>query len=101
MKIIRIKYQSSPVETSKVPPHMHTHKGRQLLFDDDLVRQPFDEVSQEKIEATHGRETLANRDICEYEWAMQYVNSNKKFVLLTSHNKWRGQLAKDRPFNYD
>ena len=65
MKIIRIKYQSSPVETSKVPPHMHTHKGRQLLFDDDLVRKPSNEVSHEKIVAAHEGDTLGDRDISE------------------------------------
>ena len=32
---------------------------------------------------------------------MHSVDSNKKVVLLTSRNKGQGQLAKDRPFNYD
>ena len=50
--------------------------------------------------AAHGGETLAHRDISEYEWAMQYIYSNKKIVLLTACNKGRGQLTKDRPFNY-
>ena len=42
-----------------------------------------------------GGESLADKDISEYEWAMQYVDSNKKVVLLTSHNKGRGKLNKD------
>ena len=32
---------------------------------------------------------------------MQYVDSNKKVVLLTTRDKGRGQLTKDRPFSYD
>ena len=47
-----------------------------------------------------GGESLDDRDISEYKWAMQYVDSNKKIVLLTTHNKGRGQLTKDRPFSY-
>ena len=44
--------------------------------------------------------TLADRDITEYEWAMKYVDSNKKVMLLTARIKGRGQLIKDRPFSY-
>ena len=50
--------------------------------------------------AAHGGQNLADRDITEYEWAMQYVDSNKKVVLLTARTKGRGQLIKDRPFSY-
>ena len=70
------------------------------MFDDEVVGQPSDEVSQDKIVAAHGGESLADRDITEYEWAMQYVDSNKKVVLLTARIKGRGQLTKDRPFSY-
>ena len=66
-----------------------------------LLRQSSDEVNQDKIVAAHGGETLANKNISEYEWAMQYVDSNKKVVLLTTRNKGRGKLTKDRPFTYD
>ena len=99
MKIIPIKYQSFPLESSKVPPHTQKHKGRQLVFEDDVVGQPSDEVSQDKLVVAHGGETLADRDISEYG-AMQYVDSNKKVVLLTTRNKGGGQLTKDRPFSY-
>ena len=78
VKVIRIKYQSSPLESSKVPPHTQKHKQRQLVFEDDVVGQPSNEVSQDKIVAAHGGETLADRDISEYEWVMQDVDSNKK-----------------------
>ena len=51
--------------------------------------------------AAHGGETLAVKDITEHKWAMQYVNSNKKVVLLISQNKDQGKLGKDKPFSYD
>ena len=54
VKIIRIKYQSSPIETSKVTPHMYKQKGRRSVFDDDLVRQPSNEVSKLPMVAGHG-----------------------------------------------
>ena len=81
-------------------PQSQKNKGRQLVFDDEVVRQHSDEVSQDKMVAAHGGENLADRDITEYEWAMQYVDSNKKVVLLTACTKGRGQLIKDRPFSY-
>ena len=62
---------------------------------DNVVGQPSDEVSQDKIVVAHGGEPLADRDISEYEWAMQYVDSNKKVVLLIARNKGRGELTKD------
>ena len=70
------------------------------MFDDEVVRQPSDEVSQDKKVAAHGGENLADRDITEYEWAMQCIDSNKQVVLLTTRIKGRGQLIKDRPFSY-
>ena len=51
--------------------------------------------------AAHEGENLADRDITEYEWdSMQYVDSNKKVVLLTTRIKGRGQLTKDILFSY-
>ena len=50
--------------------------------------------------AAHGGETLPDKDITEHVWAMQYVNSNKKVVLLISQYKGQGQLGKDPPFSY-
>ena len=43
---------------------------------------------------------MADRDITKHEWAMPYVDSNKKVVLLTARNKGRGQIMKERPFSY-
>ena len=54
MKKIQMKYQSSPLESSKVPLHTQKHKGRQLVFEDEFVEHPFDEVGQEKIMVAHG-----------------------------------------------
>ena len=69
-------------------PKLKKPKGRQLQFDDEVVRQPSDEVSEGKMVAAHRGENLADRDITEYEWAMQYVDSNKKVVLLTARTNY-------------
>ena len=70
VKIIRLKYQSSPIETSKVPPLTLKQKGKKLLFEDEFVRQLSNEVSQEKMVADHGGETLADKDITKHKWAL-------------------------------
>ena len=36
----------------------------------------------------------------KYEWAMQYVDSNKKVMHLTTRNKGHGQLHKERLLVY-
>ena len=43
---------------------------------------------------------MPDRDITDYEWAMQYVDSNKKVVLVTTRNKGSGQIGKECPFMY-
>ena len=53
-----------------------------------------------KMVGESGWETLADKNRTEYEWAMQYVDSNKKVVLLTSQNKGHRQLEKEQPFGY-
>ena len=40
------------------------------------------------------------RDITDYEWAMQYIDSNKRVVLVTARNKDHDQLAKERTLSY-
>ena len=60
VKIIRLKYNNSPLDSDKVPPQSQKNKGRQLVFDDEVVRQPSDEVSQDKKVAVHGGENLAD-----------------------------------------
>ena len=63
VKIIRLRYNNSPLDSDKVAPQTQKTKGRQLQFDDEVVRQPSDEVSQDKMVAAHGGENLADRDI--------------------------------------
>ena len=94
VKIIRLKYQNSPLDLDKVPPQTQKHKGRELVFEDEVVGQPSNEVSQDKIVSVQGGESLADRDITEYEWAMQYVDSNKKVALATNSSYQR-----ERPTN--
>ena len=65
-----------------------------------MTRAPLDEVSQKTLLGTTRGETLPNRDITDYEWAMQYIDSNKKVVLVTARNKGSGQIGKERPFMY-
>ena len=63
VKMIRLKYQSSPLESERVPPQTQKHKGRQLVFEDEVVGQPSNEVSQDKILSPHRGESLIDRDI--------------------------------------
>ena len=62
-------------------------KGKKLLFSHDEIEQPSDEVSKKKMVAAVGGENLPDRDITDLDWAMQYVDLNKKVVLLTTRNK--------------
>ena len=48
-----------------------------------------------KMVGTLGGEILDDKDMTEYEWAMQYVDSNKKVVLLITKNKGHGHLDKN------
>ena len=65
VKKIGLKHQSSPIDTTKVPPLTYMQKGKKLIIDDDLIWKPSDEVSREKIVVAHGGETLVDRDITE------------------------------------
>ena len=100
LKKIRIKYQSSPPETTKIPVVTYPQKGKKLVFEDEVVRQPSDEVSQKTSVMAGGGEDQLDRDLIGHEWALQYVDSKKKVVLLVSKLAGRGMLAQDRPFSY-
>ena len=54
LKKILIKYQSSPPETTKIPVVTYPNKGKKLMFEDEVVRQPSDEVSQKTSSAAGG-----------------------------------------------
>ena len=70
------------------------------MFEDELTGAPSDQVNQKNYLGAEGGETLPDRDIIDYEWARQYIDSNKRAILLTARNKGHDQLAKDRPFSY-
>ena len=70
VKKIRLKYQCSRLESSKVPPLTLKQKGKKLMFEDDLVMQPSNEVSQDTMLVAHGGETLPDRYITDLEWTM-------------------------------
>ena len=70
------------------------------MFENDVVRQPSDEVSQKKVVVVVGGENFHDKDFTHYEWVMQYVDSSKKVILITARAKGDGQLAKERPFFY-
>mgnify|MGYP006889219367 CR=1 FL=1 len=97
----RIKHQSSLREKTTQKEATHSKKPTKLLFDDDLTGASSDKVSQKNLLGAEGRETLPDRDINDYDWAMQYIDSNKRVVLLTARNKGHDQLAKDCLFNYE
>ena len=71
-----------------------------MNFEDEITGAPSDELSQKTVMAATGGETLPDRDITDYEWAMQYIDSNKKVVLVMARNKGSGQIGKERPFMY-
>ena len=107
VKKFKIKFGNSPVEKptrkESVPPkktHKERKKPTRLNFEDEITGAPSDELSQKTVMATTGGETLPYRDITDYEWAMQYIDSNKKVVLVTARNKGSGQIGKERTFMY-
>ena len=52
----------TPLERTLNSLSYHTpKKGKKLLFDDDIVGQPSNEVNQKKIVAVVGGETLVDR----------------------------------------
>ena len=53
--------EENPPKISNLPhrnhqiPHSHVYpKGKKLLFDDDIVRWPLNEVSRDKVVVAHG-----------------------------------------------
>ena len=95
------QYQSTPRENSKFPVITYTQEGKKLLFDNEVNRQPSDEVIQMKMVGASGGKTLSDKDITEYERSMPYVDSNKvEAVLLTTQNKGCGKLEKEQPFGF-
>ena len=77
LKKILIKYQSSPPETTKIHVVTYPNKGKKLMFEDEVVRQPSDEVSQKTSSAAGGSDNHLDRDLTGHEWALQYIDSKK------------------------
>ena len=75
-------------------------KGKKLNFEDEVMRQPSEEGSQKTSSAAGGGDDHLDRDLTGHEWAMQYVDSKKKVVLLVTRMAGRGILAQERPFAY-
>ena len=99
LKKILIKYQSSPPKTTKIPVVTYPNKGKKLMFEDEVVRQLSDEVSQKTSSVAGGSDQL-DRDLTGHKWALQYIDSKKNLVVLVTRLEGRGMLAQDRPFNY-
>ena len=49
------------------------------MFDDELTEVSSNEVSQKNRLGAEVGEALTNRDITDYEWAMQYIDSKSSF----------------------
>ena len=88
------------MENPKQPVAHNVKKGKKLLFHEDNMEQPSDEVSQKKMVATIGGEDLPGRDLTINEWCVQYVDLKKKVVLFTAKKKGDDQLNKEKPFSY-
>ena len=86
--------------TTKIPVVTYPNKGMKLNFEDEVMRQPSEEGSQKTSFAAGGGDDHLDRDLTGHEWAMQYVDSKKKVVLLVTRMAGRGILAQERPFAY-
>ena len=64
-------------------------KEKKLLFDNDIARQSLDEVGQKKFVVVVGGETLADRDMTNYEWAMTMSG--------TCQSLWEASTSDDAP----
>ena len=98
--MFKIEFRSSPTEKTTRKEVAPSKKPTRLVFEDELTGAPSNEVSQKTLLGAEGGETLLDRDITDYGWAMHYIDSNKRVVLVMARNKGHGQLAKERPFSY-
>ena len=48
------------------------------MFEEDVVRQPSEEVSKKKVVVAAEVENLLDKNFIDYEWVMHYVDSYKK-----------------------
>ena len=47
-----------------------------------------------------GGEDLDNKDLTSYEWALQYVDSSKKFIFIVARSVGSGKITEGRTFSY-
>ena len=78
----------------------YLQRGKKILFEDKIVRQLLEELCHKTSAAVGGGEDQLDRDMTEHEWALQYVDSKKKGILLVSQLIGRGKLAQDCLFSY-
>ena len=70
------------------------------MFNEEPVGQISDEASQPRGLATVGGEALEDKDYTGSEWALQYVSSSKKLVLIVARSAGPGKLAQGHTFSY-
>ena len=58
------------------------------MFDDELTEVSSNEISQKNRLGAEVGEALTNRDITDYEWAMQYIDSKSSFYR--TRRTWDG-----------
>ena len=73
VKKFKIKFGNSPGDKTTRKESAPSKKPTRLVFEDEMTGAPSDEVSQKTLLGATGGETLPDRDITDYEWAMQYI----------------------------
>ena len=100
VKKIKLKLQGSPLEPKQRDVLTHSQKTKKILFNEEPVDQISDEASQPRGLAAAGGEDLDDKDYTGSEWALQYVSSSKKLVLIVARSAGPGKLAQGRTFSY-
>ena len=70
------------------------------MFNEEPGGQTSDEASQPRGFAPVGGEDLEDKDFTSYEWALQYVDSSKKLILIVARSAGSGKLTEGRTFSY-
>ena len=70
VKKFKIKFGNSLGDKTTRKEGAPSKKPSRLVFEDELTRAPSDEVSPKTLLGATRGETLLDRDITDYEWAM-------------------------------
>ena len=100
VKKIKLKVQGSPLEPKQRDTSTHSQKTKKILFNEEPVGQISDEASQPRGLAAQGGEDLEDKDFTGNEWALQYVDSSKKLILIVARIVGTGKLAQGCTFSY-